>query len=287
MASFPPLYCFAANVAGPDATVRSLLIATGPHDFNPTPRDAQQLHRATVFFINGLGLDDLFAGRIRNNAGNPTLKLVALGEAIPPTQRIPLVGGHTHDHGHAHHHHHHGEHDPHVWLGIPEAIVMVERIGEELAQIDPKHADNYRRRAADYAERLRRLHAEGKRLLANKKERQLVSFHDSLRYFARSFDLTILDSIEPIAGQEPSPQQLAKLVEDCRRQQTRLIAVEPQYPTNTSAQSLLNELRKKGIEDAAFVEVDPLETAVPAELSPEWYETKMRENLLNLARALR
>src|SRR5947209_3361556 len=39
LASFPPLYCFAKNVAGDDADVRCLLKAQGPHDFTPHAND--------------------------------------------------------------------------------------------------------------------------------------------------------------------------------------------------------------------------------------------------------
>jgi hypothetical protein len=47
------------------------------------------------------------------------------------------------------------------------------------------------------------------------------------------------------------------------------------------------ELKNKGIADAVLVEIDPLETALPTELSPGWYEEKMRENLDKLAEAMR
>ena len=40
LVSFPPLYCFAKNVAGPDAKVLSLLTTVGPHDYQPSAADA-------------------------------------------------------------------------------------------------------------------------------------------------------------------------------------------------------------------------------------------------------
>ena len=35
------------------------------------------------------------------------------------------------------------------------------------------------------------------------------------------------------------------------------------------------------------MEFDPLETVAPADLTPDWYERKMRENLENLKKVLR
>ena len=68
----------------------------------------------------------------------------------------------------------------------------------------------------------------------------------------------------------------------------RVIAVEPQFPRNTSARVIRDELRSAQPPiDAEFAEVDPLETCNPDELSADLYERKMRENLLNLTKVLR
>src|SRR5207248_1535742 len=80
MASFPPLYCFAANVAGDDAIVQSLLDSTSVHDYHDSAHDAIRLHRANLFFVNGLDLDEGFAKLLKNNADNPGLKIIEVGE---------------------------------------------------------------------------------------------------------------------------------------------------------------------------------------------------------------
>jgi ABC-type Zn uptake system ZnuABC Zn-binding protein ZnuA len=106
-----------------------------------------------------------------------------------------------------------------------------------------------------------------------------------LRYFARSFGAEIVGAIE-MPGHEPSPKRLNELVKLCQEKGVRLIAVEPQYPSNTGAQAVLRELRRKGVADAAFVELDTLETADAADLTADFYERKMRANLDTLAGAL-
>ena len=48
----------------------------------------------------------------------------------------------------------HGDHvhpagpDPHVWLGVDQAVDMVERIRDELVKVDGGHADEYKKSAA-------------------------------------------------------------------------------------------------------------------------------------------
>ena len=44
---------------------------------------------------------------------------------------------------------------------------------------------------------------------------------------------------------------------------------------------------REGVADAELVVIDPLETVPPAELTPDWYVAKMRQNLDALARAMK
>jgi zinc transport system substrate-binding protein len=285
--SFPPLYCFAVNVAGDDVAVKTAMTSQGPHHFDPKPSDARLVSKADLFIINGLGLDERIAQKMKGGSGNPKLQVLDLGrrfseEELEEGCACGHEHGHTHDHGHDH-----GGRDPHVWLGIGFAVKQVEGIRDGLKEADPAHAADYDRRAAEYGSKLRKLEADGKAMLKDKKDRKFVTFHESLAYFAKTFDLEIADVIEKVPGQEPTVQELAKLVESCKEHNVRVIAVEPQYSGQSSAESILRELRRQGVADPVLVEIDPLETAQEADLTADWYERKMRENLTNLARALR
>ena len=270
LAYFPPIYSLAASIAGDDAQVTSLLANKGPHDYDPKASDARRLHRADLFLTIGLGLDDSVSKKLSETCSNPNLKVVELGERLPKE----LLREGTCDCGHEHEKsddHDHGF-DPHVWLGIPEAIIMVDTIRGELTALDPSHAEGYKKRAESLTARLNALQAEGKTLLETKKEKaRLLTYHDSLHYFARAFGIEIVDAIE-LPGRDPSGKRLNQLVEICKSKNVRLIAVEPQYPANTSAQAILRELKLKGIADPEFVELDPLETADQADLTPDFYE---------------
>src|SRR5262249_21602808 len=154
---------------------------------------------ANLFLVNGLGLDDTFTERLKNSAGNLKLRYVEVGEAIPHDQLRKLSEAERqHDHGadgHGHAHSH-GTHDPHVWLGIPEAIHMVQRIRNELKKADPARAAQYDSNAKTYIDKLEKLQEDGKALLKEIKpeDRKLITMHDSLYYFARTFGVDIVDS---------------------------------------------------------------------------------------------
>ncbi len=288
IASFAPLYCFAINVAGEDAAVYPLMTTVGPHHFNPTDKDARLLSRADLFIINGLGLEGDRPNKLWTASHNQRLKIVDTTTRIP--LNMLLEGSCCHDHGEEgdHHHHEHGS-DPHVWLSPEYAIFQVEAIRDALQQADPAHAAAYAQRAAAYIECLRQLQAEGQDMLKNKQQRQLVTFHEALAYFARTFQLNVVGVVQKNPGVEPSDKQLKKLINLCadEKNPVRVIMVEPQYSVSNSARQLVEELRRRGVPDPVLVEFDTLETALKDALHAEWYEQRMRANLEALAKALR
>jgi ABC-type Zn uptake system ZnuABC Zn-binding protein ZnuA len=285
VAAFPPLYCFAKSVAGPDAAVLCLLETVGPHDFHPEKLDALKLRGANLFLVNGLGVDD-WVPRMVTDSHNTRLKVVKVGEAIPEDKLLP---GEEEDEQYKKHepekggHEHHGLFDGHVWLGVPQAVVMVDRIRDALKKEDPGHAADFDKRARDYVGQLHELEAYGKKKLAGKKNLKIVSMHDSLRYFAHTFGLKVVASIQPQPGVEADPVKLAQLAKVCEQEKVRVIAVEPQFSPAT-AETLRRQLKSRGFE-VHIVEVDPMETADPP-LAADHYVRTMRANIDALASKL-
>jgi hypothetical protein len=76
-----------------------------------------------------------------------------------------------------------------------------------------------------------------------------------------------------------------ELIKKGTAEKVRAICHEPQYPAAT-AKTIIDEMKRNGVE-AALVEFDPMETAVPGELNAGWYEARMGANIDNLARALK
>jgi len=291
LVSFAPLYSFAVNVAGNDAEVKCLLTTTGPHTHgDATARQIDLARGCDVFIINGIGLEDEADGiatKLQKVAANPKWNVLNLGSKIP--QDDLLEGECHHDHAKGGNEEHDHGIDPHIWLSAKHAKVMVEAIRDELKRLDPAHAAGYEERAAAYLKKLDRLEAEGKAMLANRQEKTILSFHESLNYFSKCYGLRIADSIEVNPGSEPSDEKLKQIIKKCQARNVRVIAVEPQFSQHTSARVIRDALRgskEKPIE-AVFAEVDPLETCDEVELGADLYEKTMRKNLDELARALR
>ena len=268
--SFPPLNSFVKKVAGDHATVVCLAKENGVHHYEPTADDAALLHRADFLFANGLALDDKFLERIVVNSGNPKLAYIKLGDAIPERQLIKTATG---------------EIDPHVWLGPTRAVIIVEMIRDRLKEADKEHAKDYDNNAESYVKELKNLldHGRDKITRVDADKRKFLSFHDALHYFAEDFGLDVVGYIEVEPGEEPSTSRYADIVELCKKQHVRVIAIEPQY-AETAALNVQAELKRRGAGDVSFVEIDPLETATAADLTnPDWYAKKITENIDKLA----
>jgi zinc transport system substrate-binding protein len=288
--TIPALDNFVRNVGGEHVGIVCLCTDKGPHHYEYTPEDALLLRDADLFFAVGLTLDDKFADPIQTESHNARLRYVKLGERLP---KKLLMASEEHEHGKEEakheHDHEHGEYDPHVWLGIPQAVAMVEIIRDELKAVDAAHADDYDKNAAEYIKKLNKLHDDGKAKLKDKKNRKLIAFHESLGYFAQSFDLKIVDTIEVAPGQEPSPNHIKNLKTKCEKEDIHVIAVEPQYNQGSAAKVLKDEVK-----NVDLVEVDPLETGATKELdkdgkelkNKDWFEKKMQQNLDALAKSL-
>ncbi len=284
--SFPPLYCFAANVVGDAGSVQSVLTSQGPHHADTNVQERVILEEADLFFVNGLGLDDGLARSLIASTGNKNLKIIELGEKIPEKFLLASDGTcchHDDEPGHAHNH----THDAHIWTSPVVAQKLVEEIRTAMRTANSSQTAAYDKNAAEYLAKLKKLTDDGKAMLKGKKDRNIVTMHGSMNYFANAFDLVVVGVIQKTPGQEPNPNDLKALIADCVKNKVRVIAVEPQYGSQGAPQRIKEELERAGIADVQIVELDNMETAVPAELNRGWYETKMRANLETLAKVLK
>ena len=188
------------------------------------------------------------------------------------------------DHGHEdeedEHGHDHGDADPHVWLDPLQAIEQVERIRDELIEIDSAHADNYRSAADTLISELRTLHDDFGSGLASCRHESFVTSHAAYGHLAERYGLSQL----PIAGltpdAEPSPQRLAEIIDEVTDLGLGFILVEPVL-SDRLAQTIA---RETGVE---LLPIHAIESVTQKEFDEVGdYMALMRDNLANLRRSL-
>jgi ABC-type Zn uptake system ZnuABC Zn-binding protein ZnuA len=264
-ATVAPLANFARNVLGDHGQVICLCGEEGARGHAAAGRDARLLRHADLVLANGLGLDDAFVEKVRVNSANPALergsgRVVKLGDGLPRVKLLSAPGG---------------ELNPHVWLGVSQAVAMVDEIRDTLQEVDKEHAADYDANAGAYVEALRKdVRDYWAELRKDKKKPGPVVAQESLRYFAADF--------VPEADVAPPPERYAELA----KRTDRVVALRPAYPEE-AATALDEELKKRGLKNAEVVVIDPLERATASDLNDrDWYKNKMRENLEKLSEAL-
>lgn len=121
-------------------------------------------------------------------------------------------------------------------------------IRDHLAAIDPDHASDHRRRVAAY---LRELDEVDRYLQDSidsipEPNRQLVTTHDAYGYLAHRYGLTIVGTVSPSPGQEPSIADRRRLA--CTLEDLELRAVFVEQVAGTQAANLRDAADLSGVE---------------------------------------
>jgi ABC-type Zn uptake system ZnuABC Zn-binding protein ZnuA len=209
----------ARGVGGDRAGVVGMLSANAdPHEFEPSPSDAEALVDAELVLGSGgdvdVWLDDLVSS---SGTEAPTVELIDHVET--------LEGEHEHHEGEEHetgvHADEGSEHaddlDPHWWQDPANATLAVEAIREVLTEADPDGAADYERNAAALERELESLDRAIERCVESipPDRRKLVTTHDSLEYFAHRYGLEVVGATIPAltTQAQPSAGETANLIE--------------------------------------------------------------------------
>ncbi len=168
--------------------------------------------------------------------------------------------------------------NPHFWLDpirVRDAVVPV--IVEHLVEADPAGKDYYEKRGKDFHQRLTALDIQIRRELAKAKGRKFVAFHGAWPYFSERYNVEEVAVVQEFAGEEPTPKEVAALVQGARAAEIRSILVEPQLSPRV-AQTIANEF------GGGTVMVDPV--GDPGDPARSTYEKLMLFNARAFAQAL-
>lgn len=259
-ASIVPLANFSQQVGGDHVQVVTLIPpGASPHTYELTPSQVEQVAKARLLVLNGVELE-YWADKLVQSAGNPNLIVVDTSQDIEILDR-----GASEPSG-----------NPHIWLNPENAIVQVGHIRDALIQADSAHTDDYRSNAEEYTAELRALDGEIANEVASWSNRQFIAFHPAWVYFAQRYDLMQAAVIEESPGREPSPAEVAQIIETAKRIGAKAVFAEPQF-SSKAAQTIAEE------GDAQVFFLDPLGSS----LDDPNYLGLMRHNVAQMARALR
>ncbi len=126
------------------------------------------------------------------------------------------------------------EQDPHVWASPLLVRHMVGLIRDKLAELDPAHAADFARNHDAFVAELEALDRELHTLLDPLPNRRFMVFHPAWGYFADTYGL-IQVPIER-EGKEPGARALVALIEQAKRDNIRVVFVQPQFDKRQARQ---------------------------------------------------
>ena len=198
--------------------VTSLVPAGGdPHTYAPTPSDVRSIAGADLVVMNGLGVDDWLKPLLAE-AKRPASALVELGPDEPGVTYLAGSGGT-------------GSVNPHLWLNVVYAELYVKRIVAALQAAAPGKQAALKASGDAYLARLAALDGVIRAQIATlpAANRKLVSYHDAFPYFAAAYGLTIVGTVVPAPGQDPSAGQVVALIDTIRASRVKAIFSEAQF----------------------------------------------------------
>jgi zinc transport system substrate-binding protein len=265
VASFYLMYDFAKNVGG-DRVELTTLIPPGvsPHEFEPTPSAIRQLSDADVFIMNGAGMES-WVPNLLEGVSNEKLLVVDTSSGIPlvSSQDSDVTGS-----------------DPHIWLDPVLAKRQVIAIKEALVKADPAGKEYYEQNAAAYEAKLDSLDSKIRAEMATCRKKDILITHATLAYFCKEYGCTQIP-IEGVSEEgEPSPAELAKIIDQARAQNVTAVYFE-NLISPRSSQTIASEINGQVLMFNTVHGVTPEEQALG-----ENYISLMEENLANIKKGL-
>ncbi len=133
--------------------------------------------------------------------------------------------------------------DPHIWLSPPLVMLQSKNIRDGLIEADPAGKKIYETHYTAFIEELKNLDLELKKIFQTTgPNTEFMVYHPSWGYFAESYGLEQIP-IE-LEGKKPSPKKLLKLIKDARKNNIKVIFVQPQF-SEKSAETIADAIGGK------------------------------------------
>ncbi|MDP9322628.1 MAG: metal ABC transporter substrate-binding protein [Acidobacteriota bacterium] len=220
------------EVGGDKVTVESL--AKGyqdPHFVEAKPSFILKLHSADLLVAVGRELEIGWLPPLINQSRNTRIQPNAdryLDASLTakileiPTGQVTRAMGDVHPSG-----------NPHYWLSPDNGRRIAQEIQKKLAEISPGDAAYFAQRYADFDRRLAEAEKRWQAAMAPYKGVKVVTYHRSWPNFTDAFGLDVIGYVEPKPGIPPSPSHTLELIQEMKRQQVKIIMVEPYFDRKT------------------------------------------------------
>ena len=202
------------------------------HTYDPPPSAVGEIEKADLIVINGLNLELPTLELAEANRNGDTTILQLGNEAVSPEDYIydfsfPRAGGNP---------------NPHLWTAPHLAVRYAEIVRDALIDLDPDGRAYYETNTKRLSDRLWELDEAITQATMTIPEahRRLITYHDSFPYFAPRYGLEIIGAIQPSDFSQPSPREVAELIEQVKGAGVPAIFGSEVFPSEV-LQTIANE----------------------------------------------
>ncbi len=224
-----PITSIASAVIGDRATVEGVVPeGSNSHTFEPSPRVAKVLSKADVIFVNGLKLEDPTVTLARKNKKRST-PIVEIGTAVLPESDYIYDFSFPRSQG---------KPNPHLWTDPLLARKYATVIADTMSRLDPAGAPAYAAGESAFSRQVDALDAAMRASFATvpAARRKLLTYHDAYAYFGRDYGWQVIGAIQVESFKDPSPKEVAALIEQVRREDVPAIFGSEVFPSPVLAQ---------------------------------------------------
>jgi zinc/manganese transport system substrate-binding protein len=226
VATLPDVAAIARDIGGDKVTVVSVGKPNeDPHFVQAKPSFIVTLNKADLLIENGLELEIGWLPALLDQTRNAKIRVggparVVAAEGVPllevPTEPVTRAMGDVHPGG-----------NPHFMLDPERGKIVAKNVAEGLIRVAPEYAEEFRANLAKLDKRIDDAEAECQKMIAPYRGTKVVTYHKSMTYFCQRFGLDEINTVEPKPGIPPSPSHVAALIDQMKRENVRLILMEP------------------------------------------------------------
>ena len=232
VATTEDLAAIAQEVGGDHITIDSL--AKGyqdPHFVEAKPSFILKLQKADLLIVVGRELEIGWLPPLIQQSRNAKIQAGADGYLDAslhakildiPQGQITRAMGDVHPSG-----------NPHFWLDPENGKVVARDIVAKLTQYRPNDKAYFEQRLADFSKRLDDGLKRWQAAMAPFKGVKVVTYHRSYPNFVDRFGLEVVGYVEPRPGIPPSPGHTLDLIQEMKRQDIKVILMEPYFDQKT------------------------------------------------------
>jgi zinc transport system substrate-binding protein len=185
--SFPG-YDFARAIAKDKANIKMLLKpGSEMHDFEPTPQDIKDIKNSDIFIYVG-GESDEWIDDILDDVDTSKTKIIKLMDLVNIVEEEQVEGMEEES---KEEESEETEYDEHIWTSPMNAVTIINKIKDEIIELDKDNKEVYEENANNYVDKLLVIDSQIREIVANSKRKELI-FGDRfpLRYFVDEYNLS-------------------------------------------------------------------------------------------------